>query len=77
MDLALTARTLCAPEARQMGLVSDVIPTAAAGTAGAAGMPAAGSGGQQQQQQQQQPQQVAAKPGLALQGTKRALLQAR
>ncbi|KXZ43936.1 hypothetical protein GPECTOR_77g32 [Gonium pectorale] len=72
MDLALTARTVGADEAQRLGLVSSVVPLAAAapgaGGGGRAAVVAAAlrlAGG------------LATKPQLAVQGTKRVLLQAR
>ncbi|KAG2433380.1 hypothetical protein HXX76_008441 [Chlamydomonas incerta] len=77
MDLALTARTVGAAEAQRLGLVSSV---AGAGAGTGAGAGEAGGGGGRAAVQAaalQLAAAIAAKPRLAVQGTKRVLLHSR
>jgi hypothetical protein len=88
MDLALTARTVGAEEARRIGLVSTVVPASVppasqqrGGETGRTTSDRGGAGGRGRgavvEAALRLASAIAAKPQLAVQGTKRVLLQAR
>ncbi|GFR52635.1 hypothetical protein Agub_g15226 [Astrephomene gubernaculifera] len=80
MDLALTARTVGAEEARRIGLVSTVVPdnnNGGSGGGGGSGSSSSNGRGAVVAAAVALAASIAAKPALAVQGTKRVLLHSR
>ncbi|GLC36442.1 hypothetical protein PLESTB_000148400 [Pleodorina starrii] len=77
MDLALTARTMGAPEAQRIGLVSTVVAASASGETDGTGGGGGGGRGAVVAAALRLAAALASKPQLAVQGTKRVLLHAR